>query len=266
MLRLTINHLIMTKKLFLTMTLLATAATVFVACGDKDDDNEPEVVDLGLPSGTLWAKTNLGAKKVWDRGDCYAWGETLPKTDFICETYKYCNGTDSSLTKYCNDSNCGKEGFTDALTTLEPADDAAKVVLGAGYSMPTEADWDELLANVVWEWTSNYKEHNVSGFIAYKAKSSDHKGLRIIDDGPLTSLYSLSDVHIFFPSTTEESIGLGDVKAEGRYWSSSIFGHNPLMASFCYFANNVYDFSSYGPVCGGMSRYAGCSVRPVKRP
>ena len=257
----------MKKKLFLTMTLLATVATMFVACGEKDDDSGSEVVDLGLPSGTLWAKTNLGAKKAWDRGDCYAWGETLPKTDFICETYKYCNGTDSSLTKYCNDSNCGKDGFTDAFTTLEPADDAANAVLGAGYSMPTEADWNELLANVVWVWTSNYKEHNVSGFIAYKAKSSDHKGLRIIDDGALSSLYSLTDVHIFFPSTTEESVWMGDVKAEGRYWSSSIFGHNPLMASFCYFESGIYDFSSlHGPGCGGMSRYAGCSVRPVKRP
>ena len=256
----------MKKKLFLTMTLLAAAAAVFVACGDKDDDSGSEVVDLGLPSGTKWCKTNLGAKKAWDRGDCYAWGEIVPKTDFICETYKYCNGTDSSLTKYCNDSNCGKDGFTDALTTLEPADDAANAVLGAGYSMPTEADWNELITNVVWEWTSNYKKHNVSGFIAYKAKSSDHKGLRIIDDGALSSLYSLSDEHIFFPSTTEESVWMGDVKAEGRYWSSSIFGRNPLLASFCYFESGIYDFSSHGPVCGGMSRYAGCSVRPVKRP
>lgn len=256
----------MTKKLFLTAALFAAAATMFVACGDKDDDNELEVVDLGLPSGTLWGKMNIGAKKVWDRGDCYAWGETLPKTDYSMETYKYCNGTDSSLTKYCNDSNCGKDGFTDALATLEPADDAANAALGADYSMPTNADWDELIANVVWKWTSNYKEHNVSGFIAYKAKSSDHKGLKIIDDGPLTSLYSLSDVHIFFPSTIEGSVWKDDIKAEGRYWSSSIFGHNPLMATFCYFEYNSYAFSSYGPGCGGISRYAGCSVRPVKRP
>ena len=152
----------MTKKLFLTMTLLAAAATMFVACGDKDDDNEPEVVDLGLPSGTLWTKTNLGAKNAWDFGDYFAWGETQPKTDYSWETYKHCDGTDTSLTKYCYNAICGKNGFTDivgdfdmveGLTTLESADDAATAVLGADYSMPTEADWRELRSQCYWEWT-----------------------------------------------------------------------------------------------------------------
>ena len=258
----------MIKKLFLTTALLAAVATMFVACGDKDDDNESDVVDLGLPSGNLWATCNVGAATPWDFGDHFAWGETQPKTDYSWETYKYCNGTDSSLTKYCNDSNCGKDGFTDALTTLEPADDAATTVLGSGYSMPTEADWKELLDNVVWVWTSNYKEHNVSGFIAFKAKSSDVKGYVINDDPPLLSLYSISDEHIFFPSTTtgKSSWSSDDIVA-GPYWSISILKNYPLAASCCFF-NYYYDTYShhiYRPGAGGVSRYSGCLVRPVKR-
>ena len=256
----------MIKKLFLTTALLAAVA-MFVACGDKDDDNESDVVDLGLPSGNLWATCNVGAANPWDFGDHFAWGETLPKADYSWETYKYCNGTDSTLTKYCNDSNCGKDGFTDALTTLEPADDAATTVLGSGYSMPTEADWKELLDNVVWVWTSNYKEHNVSGFIAFKAKSSDVKGYVINDDPPLLSLYSISDEHIFFPSTTGKSSWSSDDIVAGPYWSNSILKNYPLAASCCFF-NYYYDTYShhiYRPGAGGVSRYSGCLVRPVKR-
>ncbi len=255
----------MTKKLFLTVALFAAAAAMFVACGDKDDDNEPEVVDLGLPSGTLWAKTNLGAPNAWDFGDYYAWGETTPKTDYSWETYKYCNGTDSSLTKYCYDSNCGKDGFTDALTTLEPADDAANAVLGAGYSMPAEADWKELITNVVWLWISNYKEHNVSGYIAYKAKSNDHKGVSINYDQPLLSLYSLSDEHIFFPSTTTKNRWSSDDIVEAPYWSSSISENYTLAAACCFFSYNK-DYYYTRPGYGGISRNLRALVRPVKRP
>ena len=47
-----------------------------------------ECVDLGLPSGTLWATCNIGADSPYDYGDYYAWGETNPKTNFFDLTYK----------------------------------------------------------------------------------------------------------------------------------------------------------------------------------
>ena len=47
-----------------------------------------EYVDLGLPSGTLWATCNVGADKPEDFGDYFAWGETTPKDAYDEESYK----------------------------------------------------------------------------------------------------------------------------------------------------------------------------------
>ena len=103
------------------------------------DKSGYEYVDLGLPSGTLWAKCNLGGLSEEEYGDFYAWGETsgydgLDRT-FNWSTYKLCSGTSSSLTKY---------NSSDGLTTLESSDDAATVLCGSGWRMPTRDDWIEL--------------------------------------------------------------------------------------------------------------------------
>ena len=57
-----------------------------------------EYVDLGLPSGTLWATCNVGANAPEDYGDYFAWGETSPKEVYTWETYKWCNGSMYDLT------------------------------------------------------------------------------------------------------------------------------------------------------------------------
>ena len=81
-----------------------------------------EVVDLGLPSGTLWCKYNLDVDPTklltpedW-YGKYYAWGELEPnKSEPYWENYKF--GKDyNKLTKYCNNSKFGLNGFTDNLT------------------------------------------------------------------------------------------------------------------------------------------------------
>ncbi|MBP5364826.1 MAG: hypothetical protein J6Y82_02745 [Bacteroidales bacterium] len=105
-------------------------------------------VDLGLPSGTLWATCNIGAKAPMDYGKYFAWGETAPKKDWTCynwENYKYCNGTHNSITKYCDRKQYGNKGFTDKLKALEPADDAAVALWGDEWRMPTYNDATELL-------------------------------------------------------------------------------------------------------------------------
>ena len=79
-----------------------------------------EYVDLGLPSGLLWATCNVGADTPEAYGDYFAWGETEPKNTYNLSTYQYANGTfdDPQLTKYCNNPSYGYNGFTDNLTTL----------------------------------------------------------------------------------------------------------------------------------------------------
>ena len=110
-----------------------------------------EWVDLGLPSGLLWYSVNLGATSPEGYGNYYAWGETSTKSDYSWSTYAYGRGY-YQLTKYCGNSSHGLNGFTDNLTTLQAADDAATVVLGRGARIPTIAEWQELVENTSSEW------------------------------------------------------------------------------------------------------------------
>lgn len=111
-------------------------------------------VDLGLPSGLLWATCNVGSDSQEDYGDYFAWGETQPKNTYNWDTYQYCNGGDHTFTKYCYDSSYGYNGYTDELTFLLPEDDAASVIWGSNWRIPTEAEWEELYNNTTVIWTS----------------------------------------------------------------------------------------------------------------
>ena len=104
-----------------------------------------EYVDLGLPSGTLWATMNIGANAPGESGDYFAWGETEPKDYYDWTTYKWCNSTSSRVIKYCTNSSDGHNGFTDGKTELEPADDAAYVNWGHSWRMPTMEQIQELV-------------------------------------------------------------------------------------------------------------------------
>lgn len=118
-----------------------------------------DYVDLGLPSGLLWATCNVGADSPEDYGDYFAWGETSPKTMYNESTYQYYQYCNSHLylwllTKYCNNSNYGFNGFVDDLTTLLPEDDAATVNWGENWRMPTKEEWEELYNNTTCIWTT----------------------------------------------------------------------------------------------------------------
>lgn len=85
-----------------------------------------EYVDLGLPSGALWATADVNV----DGSVFFSWGETTPKSSYMSGTYRYLAGADSTLTKYCTDALCGNDGFIDGLFELKPEDDAAHVNWG----------------------------------------------------------------------------------------------------------------------------------------
>ena len=121
--------------------------------------NGHEYVDLGLPSGTLWATCNVGADKPENFGDYFAWGETTTKKTYNVDNYKYAKGTREAprLTKYCYDSNKGDNGFTDTLTFLLPCDDAATTNWGDGWYTPSKEQWEELKNNTTSTWTTRNK-------------------------------------------------------------------------------------------------------------
>ena len=110
-----------------------------------------EWVDLGLPSGTLWATCNVGAETPEEYGDFFAWGETTPKKAYNWTTYTLCNGTYKTLTKYCTASYYGT---VDDKTELDPEDDAAYVLWGESWRMPTVEQMRELIDNCNWGWST----------------------------------------------------------------------------------------------------------------
>lgn len=102
--------------------------------------NGHKFIDLCLPSGTLWAETNVGATSAADYGNYYAWGETEPKSNYSWDTYKYGTST-TNLTKY---------NGTDGETVLDKEDDAAYMNWGSFCRMPTYDEFSELKKYCTW--------------------------------------------------------------------------------------------------------------------
>lgn len=190
-----------------------------------------EYVDLGLPSGTLWATCNVGATKPEECGDYFAWGETEPKYDYSWENYKWCAGDEKMLTKYCYESSCGNNGFTDNKTELDLEDDAAYVNWGSQWRMPSYDQIKELIDNCTWTWTQ------LNGVNGYKVTSKKNGN------------------SIFFPaagSCYDESLdGAG---SSGRYWLHRLSRSRQAIR---------LDFFSDDVNWNGGGRCYGHNIRPV---
>lgn len=207
---------------------LLTSAMAFslAACGGDDDEDTPEdpqeqpggedteeiidvpnpsivagtegghdYVDLGLPSGIMWATCDVGADKPEASGNKYAWGETEPKDSYDKENYKYYIGY-NRYTKY--------DGYTDAsvlLYTLEPEDDAATVNWGSHWRMPTQGEFVELFINTHHLWKENYNGTGVSGMKFINKKDAKK--------------------YIFVPVEVSTRPN-GDYYGTTRHWTSSI--------------------------------------------
>lgn len=100
-------------------------------------------VDLGLASGLLWAKCNMGTTDPTQLGDYYAWGETSTKKKYYSDNYKHF--------KIDGGIKVLKYNEKDGKTVLDLNDDAARANIGAGYRIPTKEDWEELLEDCKWE-------------------------------------------------------------------------------------------------------------------
>ena len=130
-----------------------SAVNSITTMGEKPQDkviNGHKFKDLGLPSGLLWAETNIGASSATDDGDYFAWGETSPKTSYSWSTYKW-------------GSYPSKYNSSDGKTTLDAADDAATVKWGTGCRMPDSSELQELYDECNWSWKSSY--NGASGYL-----------------------------------------------------------------------------------------------------
>lgn len=230
----TFNNIIMVAVLLLGLSGLSMG---------QQKTTKHEYVDLGLPSGTLWATCNVGAIIPEDYGNYYAWGEIQSKPIYKWITYKYSNGKrELQLTKYShgiyykynsNTDNLAIDEFTDNLNTLHSCDDAATINWGDEWCMPTKNQWEELEQNSTSTWTTL---NGVNGL-----------------------LFSSNNGNSLFLPAAGGCVGeLDSVKAgiRGNYWSSSLSSRESIYAYY-------YGFESNQKGIENDNRYYGFSVRPV---
>ena len=203
----------------------------------SDDITEHEYVDLGLPSGTLWATCNIGASAPEECGDYFAWGETTPKVYYGWSTYKWfaTGASQTGFTKYCCDSSAGYFDFADEKTELNPADDAATMNWGPNWQMPSDDQLNELDESCSWQWTQR------NGVNGYLVTGPNGKTMFL----PLTGFY----------------VGSSRVRAgfDGEYWSRTLFTEYYSSSRACYLT--FYDEDWYW---FATARFYGLPVRPVR--
>ena len=196
----------------------------------ENTENGYEYVDLGL--SVKWATCNVGASKPEEYGDYFAWGEVEPKEVYDWSTYKWCNSSSNTMTKYCDDYFYGS---VDNKTVLEASDDAASANWGGSWRMPTDAELTELRTECTWTWTT---ENGVNG---YKVTSKSNGN------------------SIFLPAAgyRYDSLLYNAVIGTGFYWSSSLNTDYPSRAWYVDFHSSYVVRNSY------FDRYYGFTVRPV---
>lgn len=221
--------------------------------------NGHEYVDLGITDGQgnkiMWATCNLGADKEYDYGGYYSWGETKAygetdmsntqnystsnsyvKTYYDWSTYKWCNGSSYTMTKYCTSSDLG---IVDNKTTLDLEDDAAHQNWGGNWQMPTNEIMYSLCNDCVWTWIPESPDNGFGGHAGYKISNKEK-----------------SSSYIFLPAAgycgRSGPEHIGDC---GDYWSCSL-------SSKSHDARELY-FKSASHQPYYSIRYFGFPIRPI---
>ena len=199
---------------------------------NKTGNIEEHFVDLGLPSGLKWAKTNLGAETETDYGNYYMWGSTEPNTAEECNwaNAPFNNGSDTFDKKYFN---AHKSEWLDDNDNLKPEYDAAYKATDGAARMPTQDECKELIDNTIKQWVDNYNGTGVNG-MKFISKTDETK-------------------YIFIPAAGLCDDGVGKY---GLIWSSSLYTldtHNAWTLFFIVVICRMYD----GYRCNGRS------IRPV---
>ena len=222
-------------------TVLAKEVKTFVT-----ENFKPDAVDLGL--SVKWANCNVGATAPEQYGDYFVWGETEPyysdghSQDNPCKnwksgksegyewpSYKWCNGSYNTRTKYCSSADLGT---VDNKTVLDPEDDAATANWGGFWRMPNIDELKELQNNCTWKFTS------INGVNGYKVTGMNGNS-------------------IFLPAAGRRiGSSISGVGSSGSFWSSMLNTSNSSNAYYFNFSGGDIDYSNDNCILG-------MSVRPV---
>jgi len=206
--------------------------------GFSADNVYHRYVDLGL--SVNWATCNIGVDKPEEYGDYIAWGETVPKSEYTWENYRFrISGDDFfkniKFSKYNTDSITG---VVDCITTLEMVDDAAHVRWGGSWRMPTVDEFRELMDSCTWTWTA------INGVNGYKVTSN---------------VPGYTDRSIFLPAVGFGNATFNRQNDHGLYWSSSLRPSSPNCPNSPY----IISFNLKGISWGASTQQNGYPIRPV---
>ena len=231
-------------------------------------------IDLGLPSGTLWADRNIGATDIYDGGKLFQWGDPTPydvpeHTDgkinggqkmFKLDDYKWSENGTATMTKY---------NKTDGKSTLDPEDDAAHVNMGGTWKMPTKEQVTELFKETTQELYAKLKDDSDPVKVANGEynKNDGYVNWTYIDEhtsgeatGKLAYILLTSKKNgnfLVVPSSVNAQGGsVSTVGIGGNFWLSSL---NSQYVSYAWYG--AFSSGDYG--VGGNSRHVGFGVRGV---
>lgn len=204
--------------------------------------NGHKYVDLGLPSGTMWATCNVGASRAEDIGNFYAWGEIETKSSFNWASYQRHGNIDDNgyvlFKKYCSDINIG---CSDGLTELEDMDDVAYKTWGANWRIPTREQMRELV-------NSNYV-------------TMEFRNMNGMDGVQITSKINGNSIFMPYTGYYENGSIVSLSGYNGYYWSRSLDPDDP------YKARGLRLYDSAGKIYWNINtsyRYYGMPIRPVR--
>ena len=211
-----------------------------------------EYVDLGLPSGLLWAACNVGSCTHEGYGTFFAWADTKPTTSYCWSHYPYAQDPDPYdldtmhfewdstviddhgnirlkpnlwLTKYNTQATwCSEEDNPDGITTLVTDDDAAVANMGNGWRTPTVEEWQELIDGT----TPSLDTVNGIGGIRFTSKATNNSNSIFL---PFAGFYSGPQHAGYYNS---------DRLPVGEYWSTKIDEDKPYQAWCLYIDDPTY--------------------------
>lgn len=188
-----------------------------------------QAIDLGLPSGNLWASYNLGAKSVNDNyGDYFAWGETAPKSMYLESTY------------FDSDDNCTtfkKYSLQSGKTHLDLEDEAAHILWGGNWRIPSKEDMLEIQNEDYCIWTFSIARATVKNRINGNSICFPYAGRKF----------------------GGERTGLGGYYQTADLYDPSEYGYDQVEGAF--FLMSVYSAGIGGMICA--DRFEGTSIRPI---
>lgn len=231
-------------------------------------------IDLGLPSGTLWADRNIGATDIYDGGKLFQWGDPTPydipehtngtindgQKMFGWSDYKWNpDGDGSTFTKY---------NKTDGKITLDPEDDAAHVNMGSDWRIPTDEQVNELFKETTQELyakltddsdpvkVANGTYSGSGGYVSW-TYIDGHTSDKVAGKLSYMKLLSKENSKNFLVVPFSVYVGdghVGVVGNGGNFWSSSVRSDYVSNAWCGYFGKGYCGINEYGRYCGAGVR------------